>query len=119
RTSDVPGGAANVARNVADLGGHSVLIGVVGVDEAGEQLRARLNEAPSLLARLVVDEARPTTLKTRYIGERQQILRTDVESKAALPESVAAAALAQFRAALAETDIVVLSDYAKGVLCDA
>ena len=118
-TSDVPGGAANVARNVSDLGGHSILIGVMGVDEAGEQLRARLAEAPALQALLVIDRHRPTTLKTRYIGERQQILRTDVESKAPLPESVAAATLAQFRAALAETDIVVLSDYAKGVLCDA
>jgi D-beta-D-heptose 7-phosphate kinase / D-beta-D-heptose 1-phosphate adenosyltransferase len=118
-TSDVPGGAANVARNVADLGGHSILIGVMGVDEAGERLRARLAEAPALQAQLVVDRTRPTTLKTRYIGDRQQILRTDVESKAPLPESVAAAALAQFRAALAEADIVVLSDYAKGVLCDA
>jgi len=118
-TSDVPGGAANVARNVADLGGHAVLIGVVGVDEAGAQLRARLAEAPALQAELVVDAARPTTLKTRYIGERQQILRADVESKAPLPDSVAASVLAQFRAALARTDIVVLSDYAKGVLCDA
>jgi D-beta-D-heptose 7-phosphate kinase / D-beta-D-heptose 1-phosphate adenosyltransferase len=118
-TSDVPGGAANVARNVADLGGHAILIGVMGVDEAGERLRARLAEAPALQAQLVVDRTRPTTLKTRYIGDRQQILRTDVESKAPLPESVAAAALAQFRAALAEADIVVLSDYAKGVLCDA
>ncbi len=119
RTSDVPGGAANVARNVADMGAHGVLIGVVGTDEAGERLRARLAEAPSLQAQLINDAARPTTLKTRYIGDRQQILRTDVESKAPLPESVAAAALAQFRAALAQTDIVVLSDYAKGVLCDA
>ena len=119
RTSDVPGGAANVARNVADMGAHGVLIGVLGADEAGERLRARLAEAPSLQAQLIIDAARPTTLKTRYIGDRQQILRTDVESKAPLSESVAAAALAQFRAALAQTDIVVLSDYAKGVLCDA
>jgi D-beta-D-heptose 7-phosphate kinase/D-beta-D-heptose 1-phosphate adenosyltransferase len=119
RTSDVPGGASNVARNVVDMGAHGVLIGVVGADEAGELLRARLAEASSLQAQLIIDAARPTTLKTRYIGDRQQILRTDVESKAPLPESVAAAVLAQFRAALAQTDIVVLSDYAKGVLCDA
>jgi D-beta-D-heptose 7-phosphate kinase/D-beta-D-heptose 1-phosphate adenosyltransferase len=117
-TSDVPGGAANVARNVVDLGGHAILIGVVGADEAGEQLRTRLAETPSLHAHLIVDTSRPTTLKTRYIGERQQILRTDVESKASLPESVAGAALAKFQAALADADIVVLSDYAKGVLCD-
>jgi len=118
RSSDLPGGAANVARNVAGLGGHAVLVGVVGTDEAAERLRERLAEAPAVRAQLVIDAARPTTLKTRYIGERQQILRTDVESRSPLPESVAAAALAQFHAALAESHIVVLSDYAKGVLCD-
>jgi len=118
RTSDLPGGAANVARNVAGLGGHAVLIGVVGVDEAADKLRERLAEVPSLEAQLVVDTGRPTTLKSRYIGERQQILRTDLESRESLSGAVTAAVLAQFRAALAETDIVVLSDYAKGVLCD-
>jgi D-beta-D-heptose 7-phosphate kinase/D-beta-D-heptose 1-phosphate adenosyltransferase len=118
RTSDLPGGAANVARNVAGLGGQSVLIGVVGSDEAADQLRGRLAENPALRAQLIVDASRPTTLKTRFIGERQQILRTDVESKAPLSESVAATVLGQFQAALADTDIVVLSDYAKGVLCD-
>jgi D-beta-D-heptose 7-phosphate kinase/D-beta-D-heptose 1-phosphate adenosyltransferase len=118
RTADMPGGAANVARNVAALGGHAVLIGVVGDDEAAGQLRARLTEVPCLQARLIIDASRPTTLKTRHLAARQQILRTDVESKAALPEAVAAAVLAQFEAALTDTDIVVLSDYAKGVLSD-
>ena len=118
RTANMPGGAANVARNVAALGGLAVLIGVVGEDEAAGQLRTRLTEVASLQARLVVDASRPTTLKTRHLAARQQILRTDVESKAPLPESVATAVLAQFEGALSDTDIVVLSDYAKGVLSD-
>ena len=119
RTSDLPGGAANVARNVAGLGGHAVLIGVVGVDEAAGKLRERLAEVPSLEAQLVVDTGRPTTLKTRYIGERQQILRTDVESREPLSGSVGAAgAGAISRGTGRDSDIVVLSDYAKGVLCD-
>jgi D-beta-D-heptose 7-phosphate kinase / D-beta-D-heptose 1-phosphate adenosyltransferase len=119
RTTEVPGGAANVARNVVGLGGSAILIGVTGVDEAAEQLRGRLAESPALRTQLVVDASRPTTLKTRYIGERQQILRTDVESRSPLSEPVAAAVFAQFQTSLAETDIVVLSDYAKGVLGDS
>lgn len=119
RTDDIPGGAANVAMNVAALGGHVQLIGVVGQDEAAGWLGAYLAEVPSIKAHLIPDASRPTTLKTRHLADRQQILRIDVESKAPLPGPIAAAALAQYRAALEETDIVILSDYDKGVLCDA
>jgi D-beta-D-heptose 7-phosphate kinase/D-beta-D-heptose 1-phosphate adenosyltransferase len=119
RTVDSPGGAANVARNVASLGAGAVLIGVVGRDAAAERLRAKLAEDSSLRVEFVEDAGRPTTLKTRYVAERQQILRTDVETRAALSGVVAEEVLERFRLALAESDIVILSDYAKGVLSDA
>ena len=119
RTVDSPGGAANVARNVASLGAGAMLLGVVGRDAAAERLRARLADDPSLRFELIEDSGRPTTLKTRYVADRQQILRTDVETRAALPSSVARGVLERFRIALAESDIVILSDYAKGVLSDA
>ncbi|MGB6604275.1 MAG: D-glycero-beta-D-manno-heptose-7-phosphate kinase [Steroidobacteraceae bacterium] len=118
RTCDLPGGAANLACNVAGLGARAVLISVVGADAAAQELRGRLAETPAVRAVLLTDAARPTTLKTRYIGGRQQILRTDAESREPLPPSIGAAALEHYHAALAESDIVVLSDYAKGVLCD-
>jgi D-beta-D-heptose 7-phosphate kinase/D-beta-D-heptose 1-phosphate adenosyltransferase len=119
RTVDSAGGAANVARNVASLGASALLIGVVGRDAAAERLRARLAGEPSLGVALVEDAGRPTTLKTRYVAERQQILRTDVETRAALSSAIAAEVLERFRAGLAESDVVILSDYAKGVLSDA
>jgi D-beta-D-heptose 7-phosphate kinase/D-beta-D-heptose 1-phosphate adenosyltransferase len=119
RTSTIPGGAANVARNVAALGARAVLIGVVGEDEAAIELRQQLSEVASLRAHLIADPSRPTTSKTRYIADRQQVLRADVEVATPLAEPMAEETLAQYRAALAEVDIVILSDYGKGVLSDS
>jgi D-beta-D-heptose 7-phosphate kinase/D-beta-D-heptose 1-phosphate adenosyltransferase len=119
RTVDTLGGAANVARNVATLGGQACLIGVVGDDATAENLRAQLRLIPTIQARLVTDASRPTTVKTRHVADRQQILRSDVESKAPLTEPVAATVLNQYRSQLAAADAVIISDYAKGVLTDA
>ena len=119
RTSDMPGGAANVARNAVALGAQVVLIGVVGADEPARELREHLGRAAGLQTHLIIDGARPTTTKTRYVADRQQILRTDVELAAPLDAAVAEALLGQFEAALPDADIVILSDYGKGALSDA
>jgi D-beta-D-heptose 7-phosphate kinase / D-beta-D-heptose 1-phosphate adenosyltransferase len=119
RTVDMLGGAANVARNVATLGGTALLIGVVGQDSTAQAMRAQLSMIPTIQARLVTDESRPTTAKTRHVADRQQILRSDVESKAPLNEATAAEVLTQFRTLLPSADAVIISDYAKGVLTDA
>ncbi len=118
RTSNMPGGAANVARNVAALGAQAILIGVVGLDESAAQLRAQLSEMGSIQERAVIDSSRPTTTKTRFIADRQQILRTDVESAAPISKELTGELLSKFEAALSDTDIVVLSDYGKGVLSE-
>jgi D-beta-D-heptose 7-phosphate kinase/D-beta-D-heptose 1-phosphate adenosyltransferase len=118
RTAAMPGGAANVARNVATLGGQVSLIGVVGQDGAADELRTQLAAMPTIVPELVIDATRPTTLKTRHIADRQQVLRTDVESRAPVSTAVAEAVLARFRAVLARAQIVILSDYGKGLLAD-
>ncbi|MCY1535212.1 D-beta-D-heptose 7-phosphate kinase [compost metagenome] len=113
RREDRLGGAANVARNVAALGGHVTLVGVLGEDEAGDSVR-RLSAEAGIQADLIADPSLHTTLKMRVLGRQQQLLRVDFEqhpAQAAL-DSVDAA-LARH---LANHDIVVLSDYAKGVL---
>ncbi|KRC76395.1 D-beta-D-heptose 7-phosphate kinase [compost metagenome] len=113
RREDRLGGAANVARNVAALGGHVTLVGVLGEDEAGDSVRRLATEA-GIQADLIADTSLHTTLKMRVLGRQQQLLRVDFEQhpgQAAL-DSVDAA-LARH---LANHDIVVLSDYAKGVL---
>ena len=113
RREDRLGGAANVARNVAALGGHVTLVGVLGEDEAGDSVR-RLSTEAGIQADLIADPSLHTTLKMRVLGRQQQLLRVNFEqhrAQAAL-DSVDAA-LARH---LANHDIVVLSDYAKGVL---
>jgi len=109
------GGAGNVARNIAALGGEAVLIGIVGDDAAGATLHALVAEEPGIVADLIVD-GRPTTQKIRYIAAQQQMLRADRESAhPAQPQLLADA----FARQLDRADAVILSDYAKGVLTSA
>jgi D-beta-D-heptose 7-phosphate kinase/D-beta-D-heptose 1-phosphate adenosyltransferase len=118
RTLDTPGGAANVARNVSALGAQCTLLGVVGADSEADRLRSQLALSPAIRAHLISDPARPTSLKTRYVADGQQVMRADWELKDALSLDVARRLLAQFAEAITDADIVVLSDYAKGVLSD-
>jgi D-beta-D-heptose 7-phosphate kinase/D-beta-D-heptose 1-phosphate adenosyltransferase len=75
----VPGAAANVARNVSALGGRAWLSGGVGHDEAGRELEALLDADPGIEAALAWTHAKPTTVKTRFVAGRQQLLRLDEE----------------------------------------
>jgi len=111
-----PGGAANTAANIAGLGATVTLLGVMGRDAAAESLVLCLEQKGVSAASLLVDPARPTSVKTRVVAHQQQVVRLDDESNAALPDAIAAAFLASFTSALAVSDAVVLSDYGKGVL---
>jgi D-beta-D-heptose 7-phosphate kinase/D-beta-D-heptose 1-phosphate adenosyltransferase len=113
------GGAANVALNVATLGGTAWLCGVVGDDAAGAELGVLLGERGRIQADLVTVPGRPTTAKTRFMVGPHQLMRLDEETTEPVDAAAAAALLDRFGAALSRADIVVLSDYAKGVLCDA
>jgi D-beta-D-heptose 7-phosphate kinase / D-beta-D-heptose 1-phosphate adenosyltransferase len=119
RYSDMPGGAANVARNIADLGAKAILLGVVGEDAAADDLRAQLRSSPTIRAHLITDTSRPTTVKTRYVADGQQVMRADRESRMPVSADVQRQLGDAFSAAVEQADLVVLSDYAKGVLCDA
>jgi D-beta-D-heptose 7-phosphate kinase/D-beta-D-heptose 1-phosphate adenosyltransferase len=114
----VPGGAANVARNIASMGARAILIGIVGADPGADELKTLLAETGRIDARLVTDGSRPTTVKTRFMSGAHQLLRLDEEDAGALHGAAEAALLATFEAALEHTDVVILSDYAKGVLTD-
>jgi D-beta-D-heptose 7-phosphate kinase / D-beta-D-heptose 1-phosphate adenosyltransferase len=112
------GGAANVALNVATLGGQVALVGVVGDDPAGVEL-TRLLAASGIAPHLVVAAGRPTTAKTRFMAGMHQLLRLDEETTAVIDPDAELAVLRQFAGALQDADVVVISDYAKGVLSDA
>jgi rfaE bifunctional protein kinase chain/domain len=107
------GGAANVAANCAALGARTRLLSVVGRDEAGSRLE-KLLKAKRVTASLHHDARVHTTQKLRVIARRQQLLRIDMEK--APSTEVLAAKLADFRKALEDCDVVLLSDYGKGGL---
>ena len=112
------GGAANVALNVATLGGQAVLIGVIGDDPAGAELAALAATTAGIEVSLVIAPGRPTTAKTRFMAAAHQLLRLDEESTEPVGGEIAAAVLQRLDAALERADVLVLSDYAKGVLSD-
>lgn len=113
RSEERPGGAANVARNAAALGADVELLSVIGQDEAGDCLSGLL-AADGIRSRLHRDASVPTTVKLRVIGRQQQLLRIDFET---LPSpEILAAKLEDFERSVAENDLVILSDYAKGTL---
>jgi len=107
------GGAANVARNASALGARAGLLGVVGADEAGDEVE-QLLQGGGIQSYLKRDAAISTIIKLRVIGRQQQMLRIDFEE--APSDTVLRDKLLQFKALLADYDVIVLSDYAKGSL---
>jgi len=113
RTEERPGGAGNVARNVAALGASATLLSVTGADEAGDTLE-RLLESERVTTLFLRDAAITTTVKLRVIARQQQLLRIDFEQ---LPShELLSAKLADYERLLGEVDVVVMSDYGKGGL---
>jgi D-beta-D-heptose 7-phosphate kinase / D-beta-D-heptose 1-phosphate adenosyltransferase len=112
------GGAGNVARNVASLGGTCVFVALIGADDTGEKLKAALGQVRGIEAVLVRDPGRPTTRKVRFVSEHfsTHMLRADWEKAAPAAADVEQALIDAILKELPRADIVLLSDYAKGVL---
>ncbi len=110
------GGAGNVARNIAALGAAQEFITVVGQDEAAQQVIREVRALENCEPGIIEEPARRTSVKTRYLAHQQQMLRVDSETTEPIAEDRFQQLLERFRAALPRCDIVVLSDYAKGVL---
>src|SRR5579872_3320396 len=116
RTQSMLGGAGNVARNIAALGGQAVLLGLLGEDAAGAEVRALIEETAKLSDCCVTSANRPTVQKTRYIAGHQQLLRIDEEQTHPLDHAEEAALIAMTERAIADADAVILSDYGKAAL---
>jgi rfaE bifunctional protein kinase chain/domain len=111
-----PGGAANVGRNVLSLGAKLALFGVLGDDDPGRSVRDMLADSGAQLPGLLLLPDRPSTLKTRVVAQSQQLVRFDEEESGALNTQHAAELLRILSTTLPWLNVVVLSDYAKGVL---
>jgi D-beta-D-heptose 7-phosphate kinase / D-beta-D-heptose 1-phosphate adenosyltransferase len=118
RSELMVGGAGNVARNLTALGTKCIFVGVVGEDDAGRALAEALAADPLVDARLVLDPARQTTRKVRFVSEHHSthLLRADWELAAPVSQVSEDAIVAHAIAALPRVGAVVLSDYAKGAL---
>ncbi|AMY11670.1 Bifunctional protein HldE [Luteitalea pratensis] len=112
-----PGGAANVAMNLAALGASVSLIGVVGADDSAGGLQQLLADGSVDVTDLVTDDTRRTTRKLRIVTQRQQqVARVDFENDADINGAVADQVKAAIDARCADADIVLVSDYLKGVV---
>ena len=116
RETAMLGGAGNVIRNVLALGARARLVAAVGDDAAGEAVRGLLSGENGSTFALITDDARQTSIKTRFLAGNQQILRADEETLAALAGGPREALMEAVGAMVPDTQVVVLSDYGKGVL---
>ena len=114
-----PGGAGNVAAILLGLGAVVKVVGVVGGDENGRRLLAILAASGADTSCVLTDSSRPTTHKLRIIAGRQQLLRIDTERADLIPSALARAVRDHIRDGMAEADVVLAADYAKGVLSEA
>jgi len=117
--SCVPGGAANVARNLSHLGCAVTLIGAVGRDAQADALADALSPLPQFSFHPIISEEKPTTTKTRFMASNQQILRLDNEDNRPLPAEQTEQIIAIASQSIDRTKIIILSDYAKGCLTGA
>ena len=107
------GGAANVAHNLLALGAKSHLLSVVGDDDAGREIKSIIDQYGAETS-LIVDSSIKTIVKLRMVAQNQQLLRADFEEKPS--EEVLSQCLRDYKQALDNADVVILSDYGKGGL---
>ncbi|HZE52979.1 MAG TPA: D-glycero-beta-D-manno-heptose-7-phosphate kinase [Bradyrhizobium sp.] len=112
------GGAGNVARNITSLGARCIFVGLIGDDDAGSQLKTELAKEGLIESVLVCDSARPTTRKVRFVSEHfsTHMLRADWELAQPAATDIEQRLIDAVLPLLPRADIVLLSDYAKGVL---
>ncbi len=113
------GAAGNVARNVAALGGHVCLVGLVGGDGEGHEALRLVSEEVGVEGFIVSDPNRPTTLKTRFVSGGQQLLRVDNEVATPARGEVEDRLVRTIRDVAADVGLILLSDYGKGVVTPA
>lgn len=110
------GGAANVLANAIALGARARVVGIVGKDRAAERLRAELRESKGASDTLIIDEKRPTTIKTRIIAHSQLVVRADREQRTPVDTETEVHIITALDEALREADAFIVSDYDKGAV---
>ncbi len=114
--SFIPGGAANTVNNLNALGANVFVAGVIGDDNIGRKLTIELKDERIDTHGLIIDQQRPTTLKTRVISQNQQIVRIDKESRKGINDSITDQILDYINGVMDDIDAIIISDYGKGVI---
>jgi D-beta-D-heptose 7-phosphate kinase/D-beta-D-heptose 1-phosphate adenosyltransferase len=118
KTDSTAGGTANVAVNIAGLKAKPILLGIVGKDLEANELADSLSQQNVSTEYLITSENRPTTVKTRIVAHHQHIVRIDQENNQFINEIEEEQVYANFMQLVENTDVVLISDYAKGLLTD-
>lgn len=116
RESFMPGGAANVARNLTALDVQTDLFGVVGEDSPAGQLKHLLTQQHIGCRNLVASHTRPTSIKTRIVAHKQQVVRIDRETRDSIDASVTRKLIRALESTISNIDAVIVGDYGKGVV---
>lgn len=112
------GGVGNVARNLIGLGAKTTLLSVVGDDDIGKTLTHMIGEEHTVEPHLIVEPNRTSTVKTRFVAGGQQLLRADRETVSWISDQSKQKLLWIAKEIIEESDVIILSDYAKGILSD-
>jgi D-beta-D-heptose 7-phosphate kinase/D-beta-D-heptose 1-phosphate adenosyltransferase len=116
RESFMPGGAANVARNLTALKVRTEIFSAIGQDDAGQQLKKLLSEQQIGCDGLLATSQRPTSVKTRIVAHKQQVVRIDREMRDGLDASITKRLLSSLQSNLKKADAVIIGDYGKGIV---
>lgn len=118
RTDRMIGGAGNVARNIAALGGRCIYVGVIGDDEVGQSIKREFDAEPRIECRLVVEKGRMSTRKMRFVSEKHSthVARADWETSASVSKATESAVIENIKSGVAKAGAVVIADYALGML---
>ncbi len=119
RESFMPGGAANVARNLTALNVPTELFGAIGQDEAAKTLKSLLKAQRVGCGGLIASATRATTRKTRIVANQQQVVRIDRETRSHLNGALTTRLVTALKAQLHRADAVIVGDYGKGVVTQA
>ena len=116
RNYNILGGCGNVARNICSANNKCHLISIVGNDDDGLKLKDIMKKIKNLTSSIIVDPDRCTTKKTRYVCENQQILRVDKEMENPISSAIELKIIKLLKKKINDCNVIVLSDYNKGVL---
>jgi len=110
------GGAANVAHNIVTLGAKAILCGIIGADVIGGTILRKATELDLPINTIIIDPDRPTTVKTRVIGNNHQIVRFDEESREEIKNGFVDSLMEVIKSNIKSVDGIIISDYNKGVV---